>query len=65
MQITLDLKKLYIAQVNSNKYCAVHTLLYLWHRMLLQSGNMVELDAAATRSEIPLSCPYFAGPRLL
>jgi len=24
-----------------------------------------EVKAAATCSEIPLSCPYFAGPRLL
>jgi len=42
-----------------------YTPFYLWHRLVLQSGNKVELDAAATCSEIPLFCPYFAGPRLL
>jgi len=26
---------------------------------------MVEVEAAATCSEIPQSCPYFAGPRHL
>jgi hypothetical protein len=40
-------------------------LFYLWHRLVLKSGNVVEVEDAATCSEIPLFFPYFAGPRLL
>jgi hypothetical protein len=40
-------------------------LFYLWHRVVLKSGNVVELEDAATCSEIPLSCPEFVGQRLL
>ena len=42
-----------------------YTLFYFWRRVVLQIGKNVDVEAAATRSEIPLPCPYFAGPRLL
>jgi len=40
-------------------------LSYMWHRVVLDSGNKVEVEAAATCSEKPLSYPNVAGPRLL
>jgi len=40
-------------------------LFYLWHRVVLHSANKVEVEAAATCSEKPLSYPDIAGPRLL
>jgi hypothetical protein len=33
--------------------------------VVLQSGTNFEVEAAATCSEIPLFCPYFARPRLV
>jgi len=42
-----------------------NTLFYLWYYVLLHSGSMVEVEAAAACSEIPLYCPYVAGPRRL
>jgi len=33
--------------------------------VVLHRGNIVEMEAAATCSEIPLPCPYVAGHRLL
>ena len=42
-----------------------YTPFYLWYGVVLKIGKEIEVEAAATCSEIPLSCPYFAGPRLL
>jgi len=42
-----------LTPINTVKY----TPFYLWRRLVLQSGNKVEVDAAATCSEIPLPCP--------
>jgi hypothetical protein len=40
-------------------------VLYMWHCLVLQCGNMFEVESVATCTETLLSCPYFAGTRLL
>jgi hypothetical protein len=56
--------KHFISQVNSNKEYEVYTLPFVAPRGFTKVQKF-QVEAAATCSEIPLSCPYFAGPRRL